>query len=637
MVEVHKSQSNATLWYRVGKVNGDEIHWANNKESIEYDTGVDPSVAITDDGLVVAVHRSPSNATLWYRVGRVKSDGTIWVKDDQSKSVKYDDGLQPSVAITNDGLVVEVHRSEGFIKNNLWYRGTGQVNNMTIDGWEYDEKKSKSYSFGAEPKVACNGDLAVETHRDESELSYSVLTLPAFRPNWTVLEGENSYCYCACNSATDNKDRHASSHTMNLKEGAPYFYAVLTKDDDSIDFPTGAILTIEGPDGTKYDRDIQEENKLVIMSGSSVRCLIVKDPKPGDWKMTMTVPEGVGFHCECNTVPSKDVYDTIINTLNSHKAKKGLQPRFEPVSLLSLAYIGLASIVGMIAGVYAADSDSLAHRVAFNLAVAGTGNLGLHGTDPLFRDPLRMGVNGTAEALAESSRTAGQRQQTEYEYNLEMPERSSAPYDALDRYNRHLTEHQTLADPNHPVEVMRHHIIPDTRLRDLWNRALEADHLPIAAAQLLQTIAQNLEQYPITLNPADIHQLRDLLLSIRSGAIRHNPARSRPDGFDNLAAVYGYLPGNLFIGPRGGGGQYQRTDDPGNAFEENANTIVGADIPHREANSAIENYVSSSTEENAERAFDALSIIAGRSAPYPLNSYDWIFAHEKYKLRSRGD
>ncbi|MCC5636986.1 NUDIX hydrolase [Nostoc sp. CHAB 5844] len=162
--------------------------------------------------------------------------------------------------------------------------------------------------------------------KDEKEDAYDLADYIEFSVStpWTVLVGENSYCYCACNSTADNKQEHNSSHTMNVEEGAPYFYAVLTKDDDTVDFPDGAVLTIEDPDGTKYDRNIEEENQLVIMSGSSVRCLIVKDPKPGDWKMKMTAPEGLGFHCECNTVPSKDVYDTIIETLDNSLQKRDL-------------------------------------------------------------------------------------------------------------------------------------------------------------------------------------------------------------------------------------------------------------------------------------------------------------------------
>jgi GH18 family chitinase len=312
VVEVHESENRPTLWYHVGRVDDDKINWG---ESIEYGDGVKPSVAITNDGLVVEVHESENHDTLWYHVGRVDGDKINW-----GESIKYDDGVQPSVAITNDGLVVEVHKSQNH--DTLWYHGTGQVNNNTID---WDNEKSQNYSDGIVPKVACNGQLAVETHSEGSDkLLCSVLTLPAFRSHWIELHGDNSYSYCACNSATDNKQRHASNKTMNVKEGAPYLYAVLTKDDDSSDFPTGAIMTIEGPDGTKYDRDIEEENQLVIMSGSSVRCLIVKDPMPGDWKMTMTVPEGVGFHCECNTVPSKDVYDTITAIQENSLQKRGL-------------------------------------------------------------------------------------------------------------------------------------------------------------------------------------------------------------------------------------------------------------------------------------------------------------------------
>jgi len=152
---------------------------------------------------------------------------------------------------------------------------------------------------------------------------------------WIEARGANSYCHCRCNNTTYKYQMGVSdSHTMNIEAGAPYFYAVLTKDDDTVDFPTGARLTIQGSDGTKYDRDIQEENQLVIMSGSSIRCLIVKDPKPGNWTMTMTVPQGVGFHCECNTIPSKDVYDTITDTLDNSLQNRDLSwavPSFSDV------------------------------------------------------------------------------------------------------------------------------------------------------------------------------------------------------------------------------------------------------------------------------------------------------------------
>ena len=250
VVEAHKSENFNTLYYHIGRVDGDKITFGTSQE---YDEGIYPSVAITDDGLVVEVHQSKHSENfgkIHYRIGRVAGDKINW-----GGSFEYDSGSRPSVAITNDGVVVEIHQSEIF--NTVWYRGTGQVKDNTIT-WR--NEKSQEYSKGREPRVTCNGELAVATYTDGEKLFSSVLTLPAFRPNWIQLHGENSYSYCACNSATNDKQRHASRHTMNIKAGAPYFYAVLTKDDDSIDFPPGAILTIEGPDGTNYDRDIQEEN-----------------------------------------------------------------------------------------------------------------------------------------------------------------------------------------------------------------------------------------------------------------------------------------------------------------------------------------------------------------------------------------
>jgi hypothetical protein len=150
------------------------------------------------------------------------------------------------------------------------------------------------------------------------DLLCSVIKLP-FSSDWQMIEGKNSYCFCPCSGRGNQPE-----HRMTIEEGAPYFYAVLTKDDDTIDFPTGTVLTIQDPDGTKYDRDLQTANQLVIMSGSSVRCLIIKDPKPGIWTMTLTAPETVGYQCECSTVPTANVYDTIENALKNSLQKRDL-------------------------------------------------------------------------------------------------------------------------------------------------------------------------------------------------------------------------------------------------------------------------------------------------------------------------
>jgi len=257
VVEVHQSQAAKTLWYHVGRVEGDTIDWG---ESIKYDDGVQPSVAITNDGLVVEVHKSENFDTLYYHVGRVNGDTIDW-----GGSIKYDDGVQPSVAITNDGLVVEVHKSQSH--DTLWYRGTGQAYDNTID---WDNDKSQNYSNGKVPKVACNRQLAVETHNEGSDkLLCSVLTLPAFRPQWYEDRGQNSYCYFSMRTGFgpwENK-RIATSKTITVDPGAPFLLANITQSRDSIAFPGGAMLTIKGPDGTIYNHEESRGNTQVIKSG----------------------------------------------------------------------------------------------------------------------------------------------------------------------------------------------------------------------------------------------------------------------------------------------------------------------------------------------------------------------------------
>ena len=99
LVEVHKSQNNDTLWYRVGtQLQGDQIIWGPSRQ---YDHGVTPAVA-TAGQIVVEVHKSENNDTLWYHVGTIQGDRINW-----GPSRQYDHGVTPAVVVGGQ-TVIEV-------------------------------------------------------------------------------------------------------------------------------------------------------------------------------------------------------------------------------------------------------------------------------------------------------------------------------------------------------------------------------------------------------------------------------------------------------------------------------------------------------------------------------------------------
>ncbi|WP_181383867.1 glycoside hydrolase family 18 protein [Streptomyces sp. NWU339] len=148
---------------------------------------------------------------------------------------------------------------------------------------------------------------------------------------WVVAQahGDNDCAYCSLQQLPhmDNVAHVNLTTTMSVGEGTPYLYSATTRDDGSADFPDGVVMTVEAPDGTLYNQSLEDDNHLVVMSGSSVRGLIVKDPQAGDWIMRMSVPTGVGYHCKCNTIPSTDVFDTMVATSKLLHGLQGLEPR----------------------------------------------------------------------------------------------------------------------------------------------------------------------------------------------------------------------------------------------------------------------------------------------------------------------
>ena len=298
VIEVHKSQSHDTLWYRFGQFNGSTIDW---EESREYDDGIRPSVAITNDGLVVEVHQSQNHDTLWSKVGR-RNGMTI----DWGESVQYDKGKRPSVAVTHDGLAIEVHESQS--KATLWYR-IGSVEGKTID-WS----ESRQYGGGSTPGVACNGKLAVETHSSSQRLSSSVLTLPALIPGWYLDEGENSYLYVSMegDSGQGPSIRTSTKKSIMVEAGAPFLLANLTSDSESTAFPKGAELIIQSPDGVAYGENF-DEYADTIKVGASLQSLVVKDPIPGEYLVVLTVPPQVPFFFAFATLPSENVAGVLLS------------------------------------------------------------------------------------------------------------------------------------------------------------------------------------------------------------------------------------------------------------------------------------------------------------------------------------
>ncbi|MFD2036955.1 hemopexin repeat-containing protein [Belliella marina] len=163
MVEVHKAQSWDELWCHVGQTDGDIIRWgASNK----YDSGILPSIAMDDKNWCVEVHSSQGAATgLWYRLGVVneKKKKIDWLF---SNAKKYGKGYRPRIAMNNKGVVVEVHNNE-VTHNTLWYTvGILDRKNNTIRWGNH----IKFGNGGTQPSVALTDDgFVVEVHNSESK------------------------------------------------------------------------------------------------------------------------------------------------------------------------------------------------------------------------------------------------------------------------------------------------------------------------------------------------------------------------------------------------------------------------------------------------------------------------------------
>ena len=133
------------------------------KDATKYDTGYTPSVAMNDNGVVVEVHMEGG---LRYRVGNQGQGNTIIWGD----TVRYDSGVFPCVAINNLGYVVEVHMAS--TASSRLYCHVGKIDTeRNLIQWG----SSFKYDKGSIPKVAINDAGKVVTVHQTSNVFTNAL------------------------------------------------------------------------------------------------------------------------------------------------------------------------------------------------------------------------------------------------------------------------------------------------------------------------------------------------------------------------------------------------------------------------------------------------------------------------------
>lgn len=163
-----------TLYYHVGIADPDKGK-IDFGPSISYDSGRCPHVAITDDDYVIEVHKSQSYDTLWYRLGLI--DVAIrkitWLTPD---AVHFADGTNPSVSISNGRVSIiyyhkgSVYTIDGLLVSPSWmadeFQGSSlKLNEIAFPGsHDAGMYEAKSCTLGG---GSCNTVTQIKTLYDQ--------------------------------------------------------------------------------------------------------------------------------------------------------------------------------------------------------------------------------------------------------------------------------------------------------------------------------------------------------------------------------------------------------------------------------------------------------------------------------------
>lgn len=156
--------------------------------------GTDVSVSITDDNRVVEVHKAEGalNNNLWYSVGAVQDNGYIqWLTNNRiNPAGNNKNGIQPHsdvARINGQNIIVQVNQTDGS-GSGLW-ANIGKLEDDSSITWITNERiaVNGSHTQGAWPHVAMDGDRIVLVYLSDGKLQYHTghVNTSTYQLEWT--------------------------------------------------------------------------------------------------------------------------------------------------------------------------------------------------------------------------------------------------------------------------------------------------------------------------------------------------------------------------------------------------------------------------------------------------------------------
>jgi hypothetical protein len=180
------------IYYKCGKLDTDsgEIAFGN---SVQHSNGEFPKVSVNTGNSFVEVHQSQSFSELYYNMGTLNYNNGSVVADVLQGDIKYlgfkssNESRTPGVAINRDGLVVEVHQSN--LDTSLYYL-TGNIDGSTINlnqaSKNYLNSDSQDATMqGNYPSVAMNDNgVVISVYQTTNNQLFGTVTRYADRSYW---------------------------------------------------------------------------------------------------------------------------------------------------------------------------------------------------------------------------------------------------------------------------------------------------------------------------------------------------------------------------------------------------------------------------------------------------------------------